>query len=73
MLNVNEMAEGHKYYSVRGLSVSEDNNMLAFGVDTVSRRKYTIHFKDLTTGKVLDEKIKNTTARAVWANDNRTA
>ncbi len=72
LLNVNEMAEGHKYYSVRGLSVSEDNKLLAYGVDTVSRRKYTIHFKDLETGKILDDNIKNTTARAVWANDNIT-
>jgi len=72
LLNVNEMAEGHKYFSVRGLSVSPDNTMLAYGVDTVSRRKYTIHFKDLTTGRILDDKIKNTTASSVWANNNRT-
>ena len=72
LLNVPEMAEGYSFYDVRGLSVSEDNTLLAFGVDTVSRRKYTIHFKDLTTGKILADQIPNTTARAVWANDNKT-
>ncbi len=72
LLNVNEMAKGHKYYSVRGLSVSKDNKILAYGVDTVSRRKYTIQFKELSTGKILDDKIKNTTSTAVWANDNKT-
>src|SRR5690606_10421591 len=40
MLNVNELAEGHAYYQVRGLRVSEDNRLLAYGVDTVSRRRY---------------------------------
>lgn len=72
MLNVNEMAEGHAFYQVRGLNVSEDNMLLAFGVDTVSRRKYTIHFKNLETGEILPDKIPNTTGSATWANDNKT-
>jgi oligopeptidase B len=72
MLNVPEMAAGHGYYSVNGLNVSEDNHFLAFGVDTVSRRKYTIYFKDLRTGALLNDKIQNTTGYAVWANDNKT-
>lgn len=72
LLNVNEMAEGYAFYQVNGLSISADNNLLAFGVDTVSRRKYTIYFKDLTTGKIFDEKIPNTTGGSVWANDNKT-
>ena len=66
------MAEGHDYFSATGLSVSPDNTLLAYGVDTVSRRKYTIHFKDLGTGEVHSDAILNTTGRAVWANDNRT-
>ncbi|MBE0460657.1 MAG: S9 family peptidase [Candidatus Aminicenantes bacterium] len=72
MLNVNEMAEGHSFYNVTGLDVSTNNNLLAFGVDTVSRRKYTIHFKDLTTGEILKDEIPNTSGQAVWANDNKT-
>jgi len=73
MLDVNTMAEGYEYYQVTGLSVSENNKYLAFGVDTVSRRKYTIHFKDLETGEILADKIPNTTGRATWANDNKTS
>ncbi len=72
MLNVNQMAEGHEFYQVRGLNISTNNNLLAFGVDTVSRRKYTLHVKDLTTGEILDDKIPNTTGSSVWANDNKT-
>ena len=72
MLDVNQMAAGHAYYMVRGVRVSENNRLVAFGVDTVSRRKYTIHFKDLTTGKLLEDNIPNTTGTAVWANDNKT-
>jgi oligopeptidase B len=72
LLNVNEMAKGYGYYSVGGLSVSSNNNLIAFGVDTVSRRKYTLCFKNLTTGEVLPDAIVNTTGSAAWANDNKT-
>jgi len=72
LLNVNEMAEGHSYYSVAGYTVSPDNNKIAFGVDTVSRRKYTIYFKNLLSGEILKESIPVTTGRAYWANDNKT-
>lgn len=72
ILDVNELAEGHAYYSVGGMSISPDNKTLAFGVDTVSRRIYNIHFKNLETNEILSEIIPNTTGGATWANDNKT-
>ena len=72
LFNVNEMAEGHSYYSLTGLSISPDNKLVSFGVDTVSRRKYTLHIKDLETGKILGENIPLTTGGSTWANDNKT-
>ena len=72
MLNVNEMAKGYSYFSVGGTAVSPDNKLLAFGVDTVSRRKYTIYIKDLETGEIYPDEIPETTGRVAWANDNET-
>ena len=72
VLNVNDMAKGHDYYSVSGYSTSPNNNLIAYGVDTVSRRLYTLYFMDLTTRQFLDEQIPNTSGRAAWANDNKT-
>ncbi|NCS87490.1 MAG: oligopeptidase B [Ignavibacteria bacterium CG2_30_36_16] len=72
MLNVNEMAEGYSYYQVAGLSVSPDNNFLAFGVDTLSRRKYDVRIKNLRTNEILDDLIPNTTGSVAWADDNKT-
>lgn len=72
MLNVNEMAEGYSYYQVSGLSVSQDNKLIAYGVDIVSRRIYTIYFKNLETGELLEDIIPNTTGHAAWANNNKT-
>lgn len=72
LFNVNEMAEGFEYYSLGGLNVSPDNKLVAFGVDTVSRRKYTIQIKNLETGEILPVKILTTTGGSTWANDNKT-
>ncbi len=72
MLNVNEMAEGFSYYAVGGRAVSTNNEILAFSVDTVSRREYTLQFKNLATGEMLADQIPQTTGGATWANDNQT-
>ncbi len=72
LLNVNDMAKGHDYYSITGLSVSEDNNLLAYAEDSVSRRRYTVYVKDLRTGKLVEEPVPNTEGQVTWANDNKT-
>lgn len=72
MLDVNTLAEGYNYFQVSGLDVSPDNKLLAYGVDTVSRRKYTIYVKNLETGELLTESIPNTEGYSEWANDNKT-
>ena len=72
MLNGPEMAKGYSYYGFGGRSVSPNNKLLAFGIDTVSRRRYIVYVKNLDTGEILSDKLKNTTGGAVWANDNKT-
>ncbi len=72
LADVDEMAEGHPYYAAAGFNVSPDNKLMAFGVDTVSRREYTLYIKDLETGALFPEAITHTTAGSVWANDNKT-
>jgi oligopeptidase B len=72
MLDVNKMAEGYEFFAVGGSSVSPDNKLLAYGVDTVSRREYSIYFKNLETGKIMPDVIPLTTGSVTWANDNKT-
>lgn len=72
MLNGPEMAKNYAYYGFGGRSVSPDNKMLAFGIDTISRRQYTIYFKNLETGELLKDKLSNTGGNATWANDGKT-
>ncbi|MCH9661377.1 MAG: S9 family peptidase [Bacteroidetes bacterium] len=72
LFNVNEMAEGHSYYNLRGINISPDNQWVAYGVDTLSRRKYTLYIKNLETGEQLSETIALTTGSSTWANDSNT-
>jgi oligopeptidase B len=72
LLDVDQLATGHAYYSVTGFNVSPDNKLLAYGVDDVSRRQYTIYIKNLETGELYKDTIKGTSGGSVWANDNKT-
>ncbi len=72
LLNGPEMAKGFSYYGIGTRSVSPDNTLLAYGIDTVSRRRYSIYFKNLNTGELLPDVLTNTSGGAIWANDNKT-
>ncbi|UWY26566.1 S9 family peptidase [Flavobacterium sp. TR2] len=72
LFDCNEMAKGHAYFKLGGLSISPDNKFASFGVDSIGRRIYTIQIKNLETGEILADKIENVTGASVWANDNNT-
>jgi oligopeptidase B len=72
IFDCNELAKGHSYFHLGGLNVSEDNQWVAFGIDTVSRRQYVIQIKNLVTNDILPAKIKNTSGSSTWAGDNKT-
>lgn len=72
MFDANEMASEFEYFDLRGISISPDNKLAAFGVDTVSRRQYNIRIKNLETGSIFDEILEDTTGSSVWAADNKT-
>ena len=72
ILDGNVLAKGHAFFEIGEVSLSEDDKMLAYSVDTVSRRVDTVYVKDLTTGDMLDEPITGTSGNVVWASDNKT-
>lgn len=72
LFDVNEMAKGHEFYNLGGINVSPDNKLVAFAVDHIGRRQYTIQVKNLESGEVLPMKIENVSGGSTWANDNKT-
>lgn len=72
LLDQNALAGKHAYLQLGLFKVSPDHRLLAYSVDTSGAESYTIHFKDLQTGELLDEQISNTYYSAQWGNDNKT-
>ena len=71
LFDCNELAKGYDYFRMVGLNVSPDNTKVSYGIDTKSRRQYTLYVKDLITDEVLDTKIENTSGGTAWAADSR--
>lgn len=72
MLDVNQIAEGKDFTQLGNWQISADQNILAYAVDFVGRRKYDIYFKDLTTGELHADVISEVTPAIAWGNDNQT-
>ncbi len=72
LLDANKMAEGHGYFSAVGFNVSQNNKLMAYGIDTVSRREYTIYIKNLESGEIYKDALIQTTGGSAWGNDNKT-
>jgi oligopeptidase B len=71
LMDVNQEAEPYEYYQLGGLSVSDDNTLLAYSEDVVSRRQYTIRVRSIISGENLEDIIPNTTGSIVWHKDNQ--
>jgi len=72
MFDGNAMGEGHGYFALRGVNVSPDSKLVVYGVDTAGRRFYTLRVKDLATGRIMQDEIKDVTSNVTWALDNQT-
>lgn len=72
LINVNDLAKGHEYTNVNALAISDNNQLLAYSLDTVGRRIYNIHFKALEDAIVVKDQLKAVTGNIVWSGDNKT-
>ncbi len=73
MFDQNKMAEGHKFYHIGTRRVSDNNELVAFTTDSVSRRLYHLQVKNLKTGETYPDEILNVDGGSVeWASDNKT-
>ncbi|MBL8525606.1 MAG: S9 family peptidase [Betaproteobacteria bacterium] len=71
VLDLNEFGKDNKFVGLGAYDISPNGKMLAYSTDFTGFRQYTLRFKDLETGKMLDEKAERVTSVA-WANDNQT-
>ena len=71
LFDCNELSKDHSYFNLVGISISPNNSLVSYAVDTVGRRNYTIKVKDLNNKMDYDLNITNTTGNSTWASDNK--
>ena len=72
ILDENLLAAGHDYFALGNLSISPDHRWLAYSTDTTGGERYTMRFRDLTSGRESEEALEDTSYGVAWANDNAT-
>ncbi|HMD07342.1 MAG TPA: S9 family peptidase [Candidatus Acidoferrum sp.] len=71
LLDLNRLAEGYSFLGLGAFDVSNDNQLLAYALDTTGFRQYTLRIKNLWSGRDFPEAMERVTG-AAWAADNRT-
>ncbi len=66
LLDLDELAQGHEFFSLGGSSISPDSTLLAYAVDVVGDERYTIRVKDLSTGLLRTDEIVGALGGATW-------
>ena len=72
LLNLNELAKGERFMAVGDWDVTDDGNVMAYTTDTTGFRNYTLHIKDLTTGKIFPGETVEKVSSLTWAADKKT-
>ncbi|MBB6626259.1 S9 family peptidase [Nocardioides sp. KIGAM211] len=66
LLDLDQLAEGHDFFSLGGSAISPDGRLLAYSVDVVGDERYTIRVLDLATRELRDDEITGAIGGAVW-------
>ncbi|MGA8255149.1 MAG: S9 family peptidase, partial [Nocardioides sp.] len=66
LLDLDQLAQGHDFFSLGGSSISPDSRLLAYATDVVGDERYTIRIKDLETGELLDDVITGVLGGGTW-------
>jgi oligopeptidase B len=71
LLDQNVLAAGRKYCEIGEYKISPNQNLLAFTVDFNGSEKYMLCVKDLNSGKMLPDTIRDVYYGLEWAKDNQ--
>ena len=71
LLDAQAEAAGHEFYSLGGLTLSPDHNLLAYAVDTAGDERFTLRVLDLSAGEVLDESVAGTGYGIAFSTDQQ--
>jgi oligopeptidase B len=69
LLDGNELAEGHGFFSLGAFDVSPDGKLLAYSTDYAGNERFTLRVKDLETGETLPDEVPETSYGTAWSRD----
>lgn len=69
LLDLDELARGHEFFSLGGSSISLDGRLLAWSVDTAGDERYTVRVKELAGGAILDDVVEGVLGGVTWEPD----
>jgi oligopeptidase B len=69
LFDADAAAQGHGYFSARGVEHTRDHRRLAYAVDTSGSEYYELRLRDLATGAELPDRIANTSGSLVFSAD----
>ena len=72
ILDVNELAKGHAYFELGYVERSPDENLLAYAADLNGSELHELRFRDLSTGRDLDDVVRGVYYGAAWSADSKT-
>jgi oligopeptidase B len=72
LLDGNVLAEGREFFTLGTFDVSPDGRWLAYSTDYTGDERFTMQFKDLSTGTALPDTIPDTYYSSAWAADAST-
>ena len=71
LLDLNVLSKNKEYFSISGISPSPDHTLIAYGEDLSGRREFNLKIKDLSSNKIIDENVFNSSGSVVWDNSSK--
>ena len=71
LLDLNALSKNKEYFSISGISPSPDHTLIAYGEDLSGRREFNLKVKDLSSNKIIDENVFNSSGSVVWDNSSK--
>jgi oligopeptidase B len=71
LLDLNALSKNKEYFSISGISPSPDHTLIAYGEDLSGRREFNLKIKDLSSNKIIDENVFNSSGSVVWDNSSK--
>ncbi|TMM19679.1 MAG: S9 family peptidase [Actinobacteria bacterium] len=72
LLDENDLAAGHEYFSLGGLAVSPDHRLMAYAIDTTGGERHRMLVRDLASAEDLSDQVEDVYYGLAWANDGAT-